>query len=142
MTQSLRLNRRDLVDIEIKLCCFWRYVFRDFAQFRTTASDNGSGTSAFRRAIVFAEATLVVVFRASKVERRDILKRYVLNASRAGASRGSGAQLGFFFAQPVTEPGHVAIAVEWIVQNVPVGDGDDRQHRRKTRRQFVLLTAT
>jgi hypothetical protein len=26
----------------------------------------------------------------------------------------------FFFSQPVAEPGHVAIAVQWVAQNIPV----------------------
>lgn len=120
MTQPLGLNRRNFIDIEIELRGLWRYVFRDLAQFRTAASDYRSGTSAFRRAIVFAEAALVIIFRASEVERRDILKRYILDAGRAGASRRSRAQFAFFFAQPIAEPGHVAIAVKWITQNIPV----------------------
>jgi len=120
MAQSLRLDGLDFVHVQVQFSCFRRNVLGNFTQLGPTAANNGAGTSALWRAVILTKTSLIIQFGAAKLERWHVLQRNVLDTSRASAAGCSSAQFLFFFSQPVAEPGHVAIAVQWVAQNIPV----------------------
>jgi hypothetical protein len=57
----------DLVDVEVKLRRFSRNSGRDGPQLGVAAPDDGPGAGALRRAVVLAEAALVVAPWGEKI---------------------------------------------------------------------------
>ena len=119
MAQPFRLDRLDLIHVQVQLRRFRRNVLGDLAELGSAAADDGARAGTLGRAIVFTQAALVVEFRAAEVKGRDVLQRDVLDSGRASAPGHSGAQFLFLLAQPIAEPGHVAITMQRIAQNVP-----------------------
>lgn len=120
MAQSLRLDGLDLVHVQVQFSCFRRNVLGNFTQLGPAAANNGAGASALWRAVILTKASLIIQFGAAKLERWHVLQWNVLDTSRAGAAGRSSAQFLFFFPQPIAKPGHVAIAVQRVAQNIPV----------------------
>ena len=120
MAQSIRLDGLDLVDVQVEFSRFRRNVLGNFTQLGPTTTNNSASASALWRTVIFTKTSLIVHFGATKFERWHVLQWNVLDTSRTSATRCSSAQFLFFFAQPIAKPGHVAIAVQWVAQNISV----------------------
>ena len=118
MTEAIGLDGLDVVDVEVELGGLRRDVLGDLLELGPAAADDGARAGALGRAVVLAQAALVVFVVAAEVERRDVLQADVFHAAGAGAARVPRAQLVLFLAQPVAEPRHVAVAVQRIAQDV------------------------
>lgn len=98
MAQSVRLDRLDFIDVQVKFGRLRRYILRDFAQLGPTAADDGARAGALWRTVILAQTSLVIQFGAAEFERRHVLQRDVLDASRAGTARRARAQFLFLLA--------------------------------------------
>lgn len=68
VTQAVRLDRLDLVNVEVELSGLWWDVLGYLLEFGTAAADDCARASAFSRAVVFTEAALVIFITATEVE--------------------------------------------------------------------------
>ncbi len=119
MAQSFRLDRLNLIYIQIQFGRLRWDVFGDLFEFCAGAADDCSSAAALGRAVVLSKTAHIIQLRTAEVKRWDVLQGNVLDPSRTSAPGCSGAQLLFLLTQPVTKPGHVAVAVKRIAQNVP-----------------------
>ena len=68
VTQPVRLDRLDLVDVEVELGGLRRDVLGYLLELGAAAADDGARTGALGRAVVFAQAALIVFVVAAEVE--------------------------------------------------------------------------
>ena len=143
MAQSFRLDGLDLVHVQVEFSRFRWNVLGNFTQLGPTAANNSASASAFWRTVIFTKASLIIQFGTTKLERWHVLQWNVLDTSRASATGRSSAQFLFLFTQPVAKPGHVAIAVEWVAQDIPVDSAiNSKRHHEQSTRCHVIKTQT
>ena len=112
VADAIGMYHRDFVRLEVQLRRFGRDGFGDFLQLVAGATHHRAGAGAGRRAVTLAETALIHVGGALKVKVWQILDRHVAHLRRGSTTGRRAIQL--LLAQPVREPGKMAVAPERI----------------------------
>lgn len=100
------MYRRDVVRLQIQLRGFHRNAFGNLVERVSGAANDSAGAGAGGRAVVLAQAALVVVSGALELVVWQLVDGDVLNLGWAGTSRRGSREL--ILPQPVREPSEVA----------------------------------
>lgn len=137
MADAIGMYHRDFVRLEVQLRRFGRDGFGDFLQLVAGATHHRAGAGAGRRAVTLAETALIHVGGALKVKVWQILDRHVAHLRRGSATGRRPIQL--LLAQPVREPGKMAVAPERIRGKI---SGKERRNMfKKTRTTGAMCLA-